>query len=115
MDNLRTLLRVTTFVQEELKQDLVLSYLAIFLLVCVNEPVTMPEIGERLSLTQTTVSRGVKTLSRYKEKGEIQGFDLVFSMPDIEERRRFAVHLTPKGKELRDRLASLIATDLKAE
>jgi DNA-binding MarR family transcriptional regulator len=100
----KTFHQFVEFLRKELKQDMPLSYVSLFLLVCLEEGITMPEIGERLDMSQASVSRGVKVLGRYREAGETQGFNIIFTTQDLEERRRFAVFLTPEGKKLRERI-----------
>lgn len=92
------------FLRKELRTDTPLSHLSILLLVCREEGVTMPEISEKLNISQATVSRSLRLLGKYREKGKMLGHDLVYTQQDLEERRRFAVFLTPKGKKLRTKI-----------
>jgi DNA-binding MarR family transcriptional regulator len=107
--------RGISYIREQLNGDFALPQLAIFLLVARNEDITMVEIGERLNMPQGTVSRNVKALSKYHtregNKVNTHGYDLLKVEPDLFDRRKFAVTLTTKGKEIKNILDDLLSTD----
>ena len=102
--------RGLTFVRTHLNKDIALSHLAIFLEVCLHEGITMAYLAEKLDLPQASVSRSTKELCKYVEKdlktGEkkLLGYDLIRTEPDLEERRRLVLFLTPKGKQIKESL-----------
>lgn len=61
----------------------------------------MPEACETLGMSQTSVSKNAKMLSRYAEKRgehmELKGYALIEARPDLWERRRLRMTITPKG------------------
>lgn len=104
------LLRVIKVFQRETLVDFGVPLFQIFLQLCIKPGLTFPELEEILDLPQTTVSRNVKKLSRYTEAGceEVKGYDLVYTQPDLYERRRLAAFLTEKGEKLREEILSIM-------
>ena len=92
-------------------KDMTLGEILTLLYVLENESVPMPELVEKLQTPQGSMSRYVKRLGVYleKEKGVSvkKGVNLLTTRPDIYERRRFVVELTPKGKTLRQKILKL--------
>lgn len=93
--------------------DFPLSQLAILLHTGLRGGMTMHDLAETMGLSQASVSRNVKQLSKYALKNEegdweFKGYDLVYTSPDLYEPRRLAVHLTEKGKKLLKLLNAMI-------
>ena len=61
-----------------------------------------------MNIHSGTVSRNLKTLSVYIEAGVRKGFDLVEMRPDLVERRKLVVFLTPKGESVIGNLKELL-------
>lgn len=107
---LRKLNKGISFIRERISKDLAMNQLYIFLSICEKEGQSMYDLAPLLDVPLSTISRNTKELSKYIEKdsktGEkvLQGYDLIRSEQDIEERRRLVFFLTPKGKKLRDEL-----------
>lgn len=91
--------------------EITLNQLLLFIKVCTAEGISMPDLGDSLSIAQNTVSRNVKSLGRYRDRntGRIEGYDLVFTTQDLEERRRFVLFLTEKGRRVRQELDTILA------
>lgn len=107
-DSIDVLFRSVEYIRREIHPDMAMNQLRIFLYVADNEGITMPDLSERLGMPQGSLSRNIKKLSRFNEKGKMQGYDLVYREPDLDERRRFAVYLTKRGKEVWDALAAIV-------
>lgn len=96
-----------SFIREHINKDIAFSQLAVFIEVCLKEGITMYDLVDKLDLPQASISRCTKELSKYIEKdpktGErkIGGYDLIRSEPDLEERRRLVLYLTPKGQQIK--------------
>lgn len=107
-ENIFKINRIVAYIREQVSNDLALPQLAIYLTVCHDEGVTMPELCEKLGMPQGSLSRNVKRLSRYYEGSKLQGYDLLSTSPDLHDRKRLAVYLTDQGKRLREELNSLL-------
>lgn len=112
-DALNTLDRALTYIRREVHPDIAMSHLHVYLKVCQRDGITMPEVMESLGMTTGVISRSVKKLSRYIETDRlgnrvICGYDLVRTEPDLIERRRMAIYLTDKGKEVREGLINIM-------
>lgn len=112
--SLHKLLRVIAVFQRETIVDFGVPQLAIFLQLCIKPGLTMPEIEEILNIPQTGVSRNIKKLSKYTEAGYkgVKGYDLVYTRPDLYERRRLAVFLTDKGERLKKEILEIMEEEL---
>lgn len=81
--------------------------LNIFLVVCMHPNVTMKDLGERLGVSQATMSRNIAALGKVHRLNR-PGYDLCIAEEDPVERRRKVVNLTPKGKRVRDALVEIM-------
>ena len=99
---------IVQFIRESVASDLSLSQLAIYLTVCSDEGITMPELAQGLNIPQGSLSRNIKRLSRYDEDGIVKGHDLLITTPDTRDRKRLAVYLTERGKALKIELNRLL-------
>ena len=90
-------------VRKYVRTDMPIQQLALLLLVAQagDEGITMSEASQKLGMGQTSVSKNAKMLSRYAEKRgghmEIKGYELIEARPDLLERRRLRMTITPKG------------------
>ena len=97
---------IISCVRKNINSDMPMQQLALLLLVAQagDEGITMPEAAVKLSMGQTSVSKNAKMLSQFGEqvgaKVIIKGYDLIETRPDLKERRRLCMRLTPKGKEV---------------
>jgi DNA-binding MarR family transcriptional regulator len=70
----------------------------------------MNDLVEKLDLPQASISRSTKELSKYIERDpktnekKLVGYDLIRTEPDLEERRRLVLYLTPKGRQVKELL-----------
>jgi len=71
----------------------------VFLVVAAQGRCTYEELGESLTLANSTVSRTVRALGEKHRKG-YDGHGLLETFPDPAEGRRLMVRLTAKGKAL---------------
>ena len=108
-ENIFKINKIVKYIRENVTNDLALPQLAIYLTVCRDEGITMPELRERLGMPQGSLSRNIKRLSKYYEGEKIQGYDLLTTIPDIHERKKLAVYLTDQGKALREELNNLLS------
>lgn len=105
--HLKRLVRVLAFIRQRISPDMPCQQLALFLSVALEDGITMADLGKRLEMSQGSVSKNVRMLSRYLESGQLRGYDLVKAEQDLAERRRFVVNLTPKGREVAKQIAAL--------
>lgn len=102
----RRLRRIVSVIRETVDSDLPLQQLALLLLIAEagDEGITMPEAAMKLNMGQTSVSKNAKALSRYAEDRNgtisIKGFEFIEARPDLLERRRLRMTITPKGQEV---------------
>ena len=102
--------RIVSVVRNLIDPELPIQQLALLLLVAEvgDEGITMPEACEKLGMGQTSVSKNAKVLSRYAEKRgrhmEIKGYALIESRPDLWERRRLRMTITPKGIDVLEKI-----------
>ena len=74
-------------------------FLQVFMIAARTGPCTFEQVMEALDLTNSAVSRTVAALGQVNRKGK-PGFDLLYTVRDPAEGRRFLIMLTPKGKAL---------------
>jgi DNA-binding MarR family transcriptional regulator len=102
-------------VRELIDPELPLQQLALLLLIAEagDEGITMPEACTKLGMGQTSVSKNAKMLSRYAEdRGGnivIKGYELIDARPDLMERRRLRMTITPKGDKVIAEIAKEVA------
>jgi len=92
--------------------DPVMEVQAVAVFFCVGlhqseEGISMQDLGDKLDIAQSSVSRNVFKLSLVNRHRE-RGVDLLESYEDPMERRRKLVKLTNKGKRVYDRLSELV-------
>jgi DNA-binding MarR family transcriptional regulator len=90
----------------KLDQELPSQTVNTFLYIVVHEGCTMKDIADALGVAQSTMSRNVSALSKIHRLRK-PGLDLVKATEDPYERRRKIVTLTPRGKQLKDRLMAI--------
>ncbi|OIN07922.1 MarR family winged helix-turn-helix transcriptional regulator [Oceanisphaera psychrotolerans] len=90
----------------EASSDLTLQAAHMFLLIAVQPGITSKEIIRETGFSQSSCSRNLAMLSKIHRLGK-PGLDLVTAEEDPAERRRKALRLTSKGKELAARLADI--------
>ena len=76
-----------------------LHHAQVFVYVALQGNPTYADIEEALSLTNSSVSRTVNALGAQHRKGH-DGKGLLEGYPDPDDKRRFLVRLTAKGKAL---------------
>lgn len=113
MDSIARLHRAIELLESNIEEGNSVRQIRIFLAVAEHEGISMPDLAALLDLPQPTLSRNIKLLSRYTEVGpngerQVKGADLLTTGPDIDYRRRFAVYLTQKGRELVQKLQEII-------
>ncbi len=88
-----------------------LEMAGVFLSICYHERVPLTDLSKRLNLPQVTTHRHVSALSQHYYKGDRfdQGFELVDTEEDPENRVRKIAFLTPKGKEVKEKLLALLS------
>jgi DNA-binding MarR family transcriptional regulator len=83
-----------------------LHHARLFLEVATSEPCSFEHLEERLSLTNSSISRSVSALSDRNRHGD-RGYRLLTVERDPAEGRRFLVRLSPKGRLLLQQLEAL--------
>jgi len=93
-----------------------LPHYRVFMLVAEREGITMPEACSILEMPQASLSRIVKELSVFNKEG-MRGTSGIISpdhqgvikvVPDATHRKRYAMYLTDKGKNLRDEIIKIM-------
>jgi DNA-binding MarR family transcriptional regulator len=103
--------RIVSVVRSLIDPELPIQQLALLLLIAEagDEGITMPEACRKLGMGKPSVSKNAKVLSRYAEKRgghmEIKGYALIESRPDLWERRRLRMTITPKGIVVLEKIA----------
>lgn len=105
---IKQFLEAVNFLRKEVDKELVANQMGTLLAVMDREGITIPEVAEYLDIPPSTVARSVKILSRYQVKSHVEGFDLIFAEPALENRRRYALSLTIKGRELKSKLEKVL-------
>jgi DNA-binding MarR family transcriptional regulator len=77
--------------------EMPLQQITVLTLVAFNSGITMKDIGERMGMAQSTVSRNCAALGKTHRLG-VAGKGLISTAEDPHERRRKIVSLTPKGR-----------------
>lgn len=67
----------------------------------------MKDIPDALGVAQSTMSRTVAYLGKINRHHQ-PGMDFVRATEDPNERRRKVVRLTPRGRQLRDRICAIL-------
>ena len=82
----------------------------VFLCVCYHERVPLTQIAKQLSLTTLIVHRQIAALNKafYKLDRYDEGFGLVDTQEDPENRVRKIAYLTPKGIEVKKKLIHIL-------
>jgi ATP-dependent exoDNAse (exonuclease V) alpha subunit len=78
-----------------------------FLLVAQNPGIKVGELVTRLDIAQSSTSRNVAYLSKWRAYQE-EGHDLIEAVEDPRDRRTKTVNLTAKGRRLAEKLAKVI-------
>ncbi|MCR5878381.1 MarR family winged helix-turn-helix transcriptional regulator [Phenylobacterium sp. J367] len=80
-----------------------------FLYVCENEGLTVQELAEVAKLTQSTASRSLRALGPAgSDWAQAPALGLVEAFLNPHDARSHVIHLTPRGRELRDHLDGVI-------
>jgi len=102
-------------VRKNISKEIPLQQLALLLLVAQagDERITVSDASRMLDMGQTSVSKNAKMLSRYAEKRggqmEIKGYALIDARPDLWERRRLRMTITPKGIDVLEKIMKEVA------
>jgi DNA-binding MarR family transcriptional regulator len=106
--SISTLFNSIQYVRDTLKDDIPIQQLALFLLIGMEEGSPTPVLMKKLKMTQGAISRNIKALSQFMDDDTLRGLDLIYCKPDVTERRRLSVFLTPKGKDVFFKLDDLM-------
>jgi DNA-binding MarR family transcriptional regulator len=106
-DEIATLIRVLE-VLRRFDPDMPIQYALSFLTVAQNEGLSIRDLSERLGIAQSSASRNVAALSRWRSFDR-PGHDLVQAVEDPQERRRKVVTLTETGRALAEELCALLS------
>lgn len=92
----------------KLDPEMPIQVATVFLEVANNgEPILMTDLGDRVGIAQSSVSRNVAALSKVNRFHQ-PGFDLLEAREDPMERRRKLVDLTVKGRRVATSLAEIL-------
>lgn len=76
--------------------------------ISLNEGCSLTTLAERTGLSLSTVSRIVGSLSDFRQNGEPYG--LIELKISLQERRRKELYLTPKGRQVLQKITKTIET-----
>jgi DNA-binding MarR family transcriptional regulator len=95
---------------EKIYPDMKSSVIRTFLMVCVNESITITELANALGIPQPRISKYLSLLSdrHHKLQRYEPGYDLLITKTDSEVRTKKRVYLTSKGKTLRNRIVKIL-------
>lgn len=88
--------------------DVSMKVVHAFLLVCLNEGKGTIELADMAGVSKSTMSRHLLDLSENLRSGD-SGYDLLSRTQDPNNMRSVRYILTPKGKMLRNNIASLLS------
>jgi len=113
MESIRRLEAAVQYLRTEVYEEIPSQQIVLLLAVAMEEGITQYQLGINLGMPPGTVSRNVKMLGQWgarDAKGSLsmKGFNLLDTRPDVEERRRMAVFLTPKGRALIMKLTEIL-------
>lgn len=103
VEKLNRLLEQIQYAREH-APDMLLQQLSVLISVALEPDQGVLDIGEKLGLTQASVSRNVAALSAIHRKHR-PGLNLLAAYEDPMERRRKMVRLTPAGEVFVKKLA----------
>lgn len=87
------LFRVLEYFRTNVNKEIRVHQVSMFLMACIDDGITMTEIGDKLDAPQGNISRNANMLA-YK-------YGLVSLIPDPQEPRRLGLYLTGRGREVK--------------
>lgn len=103
---LRKLLRLLDLFRD-LDNDIPIQMVATYLIVSLQEGMSVKDVCDRLGMATSTASRNIAALSKVHRLGR-PGFDLVVNVENPMNRREKLISLTQKGKGFRKRILELM-------
>ena len=103
--NLATVLDIIRQVDE----DLTVLRLAILLDIHAHEGTAYHEVGNRLDIRRSSLSRNISRLDTFGYSQNRKGLGLVHTEEDPENRRQRLCYLTPEGKRLVQRITKTLS------
>ncbi len=104
MSEIFTLINAIETLRKRLSHQLPSQHISILLLVATRPGITQAELGKALGMPQGTVSRNIKILSRYYERGSVggrtKGYGLIKTVPLDAAAYPLGVYLTSEGEDL---------------
>lgn len=104
---LRTFLDVLEVIRRDVDDIIPAQQIAVLLVIALEPGQSQREVGEKVGLSQSSVSRNIDALSQQHRQGK-PGHNLVVRRPDPMERRRQNLYLSAKGERLVKRITDLI-------
>jgi DNA-binding MarR family transcriptional regulator len=113
LESIERLERLVRHLREKVNEEFPLQHLAILIKVAQQEGITQHQMVTELNSYSGSMSRNIKLLSQWADRDDkgtlhIKGYNLLECRPDLEERKRMAVYLSPKGKQLMGELDSIM-------
>lgn len=113
MEGINRLERAVQYLRREVSEEFPAQQLLLFITVGKQEGITQHRLAEVLDMPSGSVSRNVRMMSQFADRSKegnliLRGFQLLDTRPDIEQRQRMAVFLTPKGKDVFKQLDMII-------
>ena len=105
LDSLELIAGVTT-------PSLSLESLIVFLMVCERDEIPLTEIGDKMDWNYVKTYRIVNALAeqRYSNNQYHEGYHLIYTEEDPNNRALKNAYLTDKGKQIRDQILSMFKT-----
>jgi hypothetical protein len=115
MRNKLSVIEKILHVFKEIGSEIPIQQMLLLVAVAQNQGRTMPELQESLGMPQGTLSRNVKALGVYlvpdpdnPQQKKKDGYDLLITRPDLENRKSLAVYLSSRGEEVIAQLKSVV-------
>lgn len=110
--DMRALLRVVEAVRQQ-HPRMEMAQLSVLLHVTTDPGVRATDLGNKMGLKRSSLSRNVKALSSTSylrdEEGDVRdGLDLITQIPDATDARAYQLALTRRGRIFAERLATLM-------
>jgi DNA-binding MarR family transcriptional regulator len=97
----------------EVNPEMPIQQIRLLFFLSVEQECDSKTINESLHMSSASISRSIRALSIWMERDSQgvavqKGLDLVITRQDPFERRQLLYSLTPKGKDLMDKIGSFI-------
>jgi len=106
MTTLTTLLKCVEVLRNE-DDQMPAQRISAFMYICQHDGATMRQVADAIGMDLSTANRNMAALGKTHRTGKA-GHDLIIKEHDAADPRRFTLHLSTKGKRVKETLNSLM-------